>query len=157
MYTIMISFISSLQTSFKLGAAQTKRALQAIHAEQRGKSREEAELSFLREAQTLPEYGMVFYQVSRSKRGPHGEVWLGFSIRGIVVFNVHKDVRTPVLRSSWSTTENISFAVSGCACSLTFSQHNNYSSLMIILQNRKFSIESKGSQPQSFYTLSYKR
>lgn len=55
---------------------------------------------------------MVFYQVSNSKKGLHGEVWLGFSIRGIVVFDVHKEVRTPVLRSAWSTTENITYSVS---------------------------------------------
>ncbi len=111
-----------MQTCSKLGLAPAKRALQAIHDEQKGKSRDEAELSFLREAQTLPEYGMVFYQVSRSKKGPHGEVWLGFSIRGIVVFDVHKEVRTPVLRSSWSTTENITYAVSGCG---QFSWHGD--------------------------------
>lgn len=98
----------------KWGATKTKKKLEAAHVKLSGKSQEEAELSFLREAQTLPEYGIVFYQASKSKSGHHGEIWLGFSVRGIVVFDVHKDVRTPLLRSAWNTTENISFAVSAC-------------------------------------------
>ena len=55
---------------------------------------------------------MVFYRVSKSKKTPPGEVWLGFCIRGIVAFDVHKDIRTAIFRSPWDKTENISFAVS---------------------------------------------
>lgn len=90
------------------------------------------------EAQKLPEYGNVFYQVAKvcvsdiyvrwlylvmaedvpivfslqDKRGAEGQVWLGFCVRGIVVYNVHKDVKTPIRHCPWKKTKNISFAVS---------------------------------------------
>lgn len=82
-----------------------------MHAEHKGMSKDMAELEFLKEVQTQPEYGMVFYRVARSKRGTMGSVWLGFSVRGIVVFDVHKEIKTPVSHCPWRKIENLSFAV----------------------------------------------
>ena len=48
----------------------------------------------------------------QDKRGAEGQVWLGFCVRGIVVYNVHKDVKTPIHHCPWKKTKNISFAVS---------------------------------------------
>ena len=83
-----------------------------MHAEHKGMGKEMAELEFLKVVQTLSEYGMVFYRVARSKRASIGSVWLGFSVRGIVVFDVHKDVKTPISHCPWKKIENLSFSVS---------------------------------------------
>ena len=48
----------------------------------------------------------------QDKHGAEGEVWLGFCVRGIVVYNVHKEVKTPIHHCPWKKTKNISFAVS---------------------------------------------
>ena len=48
----------------------------------------------------------------QDKHGVEGEVWLGFCVRGIVVYNVHKEVKTPIHHCPWKKTKNISFAVS---------------------------------------------
>ena len=39
-------------------------------------------------------------------------MWLGFCVRGIVVYGVHRDVKTATQHCSWRKTRNISFAVS---------------------------------------------
>lgn len=96
----------------KVGRTKAERLLTDIHAEQQGKTREDAELNFLKEAQTLPEYGVVFYRVSQDKQSPLGSKWLGFCIRGIVVYDVHKDVKTPTTHCPWRSTQNLSFSVS---------------------------------------------
>lgn len=54
---------------------------------------------------------MVFYRVGQDKKTV-GNVWLGLHVGGIVVFDVHKGIRTPVHRCQWKRIENISFAVS---------------------------------------------
>ena len=83
-----------------------------MHSELRGQSRERAELNFLREAQTLPEYGMVFYKVAEEKHGKIGSIRLGLSVRGIVTYNVYKDIKTPISHWSWKSIKNLSFGVS---------------------------------------------
>jgi hypothetical protein len=39
-----------------------------------------------------------------------GSVWLGFCVRGVVVFNVHRDVKTATQHCAWRKTSNISCA-----------------------------------------------
>ena len=58
------------------------------------------------------------YQLSISVltgyQGKHeepGSVWLGFCVRGVVVFDVHKDVKTAIHHCAWRKTNNISYAV----------------------------------------------
>ena len=96
----------------KVGKRTIEELLPNMHAELRSMSREEAELEFLKEAQKLPEYGMVFYRVAQNKSDPIGSVWLGFCVRGIVVYDYHKDVKTPLHYCSWKKTKNLSFSVS---------------------------------------------
>lgn len=83
-----------------------------MHSELQGQSREAAELHYLREAQTLPEYGMVFYEVAKEKHGKIGSIWLGLSLRGIVIYNVHKGTKTPSSHLAWKKIRNLSFVVS---------------------------------------------
>ena len=96
----------------KVGKRTIEELLPNMHAELRSMSREEAELEFLKEAQKLPEYGMVFYRVAQNKSDPIGSVWLGFCVRGIVVYDYHKDIKTPLHYCSWKKTQNLSFSVS---------------------------------------------
>lgn len=96
----------------KVGKRVIEDLLPNMHAELKGVAREEAELEFLKEAQKLPEYGMVFYRVAQRKGDPIGSIWLGFSVRGIVVYDYHKNVKTPLHYCSWKKTQNLSFSVS---------------------------------------------
>ena len=96
----------------KLGKKTVEELLPNMHSELKNMTREEAELEFLKEAQKLPEYGMVFYRVAQSKSDPIGSVWLGFCVRGIVVYDYHKTVKTPKHYCSWKKTQNLSFSVS---------------------------------------------
>ena len=95
----------------KVGKKTIEELLPNMHAELKGMTREGAELEFLKEAQKLPEYGMVFYRVSQTKSGSIGSVWLGFCVRGIVVYDYHKNVKTPLYYCSWKKTQNLSFSV----------------------------------------------
>ena len=61
----------------------------------------------------MVEDGPIVSLTLQDKHGAEGEVWLGFCVRGIVVYNVHKDVKTPIHHCPWKKTKNISFAVSG--------------------------------------------
>lgn len=96
----------------KIGRPVIHKILPGMHSELKGQCREVAEFHYLREAQTLPEYGMVFYEVSKEKHGMIGSVWLGLSVRGIVVYNVHKGVKTPNSHWPWKKMKNLSFVVS---------------------------------------------
>ena len=105
----------------KVGKRTIEELLPNMHAELRSMSREKAELEFLKEAQKLPEYGMVFYHVAQNKSDPIGSVWLGFCVRGIVVYDYHKDIKTPLHYCSWKKTQNLSFSVSRPPFSLSLS------------------------------------
>ncbi len=95
----------------KLGRATVQSVLSNMHSELHGLSREVAEVQYLMEAQTLPEYGMVFYEVAKTKHGKIGSIWLGLSVRGIVVYDVHKGIKTPTSHWPWKKIKNLSYAV----------------------------------------------
>ena len=101
-----------LQAISKLGIPVIQRILPSMHGELKGQNREMAELNYLKEAQTLSEYGMVFYKVAREKKGKIGSIWLGLSVRGLVVYHVHKGTKTPSSHWPWKKIKNLSFAVS---------------------------------------------
>lgn len=85
--------------------------LPGMHSELQGLCKEVAELNFLIEAQTLPEYGVVFYEVMREKKGKIGSALLGLSVRGIVVYNVHKGIKIPNSHWSWKKIKKLTFSV----------------------------------------------
>lgn len=88
------------------------KALTDLHCELKGLSQAESQLNYMMECQTLPEYGMVFYQVATSSKEKLGSIWLGLSVRGIVMYNVHKGVKTPFTHWPWCDLKNLSYAVS---------------------------------------------
>lgn len=148
----------------KVGKKTIEELLPNMHDELKGMKREEAELEFLKEAQKLPEYGMVFYRVAKGKSDSIGSVWLGFCVRGIVVYDYHKNVKTPLHYCSWKKTQNLSFSVSELLPSLSppppilsFSLSPCLMHDSILSQNRKFIIELQDSKPLHFYTNSYKK
>lgn len=100
------------QAITKLGVPVIQKILPGMHSELKGQSREVAELNYLKEVQTLSEYGMVFYKVSKEKKGKIGSIWLGLSVRGIVVYQVHKGTKTPSSHWPWKKIRHLSFAVS---------------------------------------------
>jgi tyrosine-protein phosphatase non-receptor type 13 protein len=100
-----------LQAISKLGIPVIQSILPGMHDELKGQNREDAELNYLKEVQTLAEYGMVFYKAAREKKEKLGSVWLGLSVRGIVVYHVHKGVKTPNSHWPWKKIRNLSFAV----------------------------------------------
>lgn len=112
-----LSILSNLLTGVlwqvitKLGEPRVYNALRDWHAELKGLKAMEAQLNFMMECQTLPEYGMVFYQVATSRKEKVGSVWLGLSVRGIVMYNVHKGVKTPFTHWPWSNLRNLSYTV----------------------------------------------
>jgi hypothetical protein len=118
----------------KLGRESVENLLSIMHRERFGLTRMEAELEFLKEAQKLPEYGMLFYRVAKAKHEEPGSVWLGFCVRGIVVFDVHKDIKTAIHHCAWRKTNNICYA------------------------HRKFVIELQDKpEPLVFFASTYKR
>jgi C-terminal processing protease CtpA/Prc len=92
----------------KLGRPEVGRLLSSIQPNMYALTCAEAELEFLKEAQKLPEYGMLFYRVAKTKHGGVGSVWLGFCVRGVVVFDVHKDIKTAVQHCAWRRIRNMS-------------------------------------------------
>lgn len=86
--------------------------LPAMHNELKGQSKEEVKLHYLKEVQILAEYGMVFHEVAKEKNGKIGSVLLGLSVRGLVVYSVHKGVKTPSAHWPWKKIRNLSFVVS---------------------------------------------
>lgn len=143
----------------KVGKKTIEELLPNMHAELRDVTREEAELEFLKEAQKLPEYGMVFYRVAQNKNDPIGSIWLGFCVRGIVVYDYHKNVKTPLHYCSWKKTQNLSFSVSVLNLLFLSVSCCVFRLLLCVLisQNRKFIIELQDSKPLQVYTNSYKK
>ncbi len=88
-------------------------AVRDVHAELSGMRGTEAESCFMMECQTLPEYGTFFYQVSTPHKGKKmGSEWLGISVRGIVLYNIHRGVKTPFTHWPWSQLKHLSYDVS---------------------------------------------
>eukprot|EP00063_Salmo_salar_P079194 XP_014054029.1 PREDICTED: LOW QUALITY PROTEIN: FERM and PDZ domain-containing protein 2 [Salmo salar] len=69
---------------------------------------EEAETEFLKIAQQLPEYGMVFHRVGREKKPVVGELVLGVCATGILVYELKNHLSTVTRRFLWRETDTIS-------------------------------------------------
>ena len=135
----------------KLGRGTVQSILSDMHSELQELSQAEAEHQYLMEAQTLPEYGMVFYQVAKTKHEKIGSVWLGLSVRGIVIYDVHKDIKTPTSHWPWKKIKNLSYAVSNESLIKSMSSINN------LMQNKQFFMEVEDHRSLSYYAESYKR
>ncbi|XP_062430305.1 tyrosine-protein phosphatase non-receptor type 13 isoform X2 [Rhea pennata] len=93
----------------KLDLSCIKEELPKLHSTYVGASEKETELEFLKMCQRLTEYGVHLHHVLPEKKSQTG-ILLGVCSKGVVVFEVHNGVRTPVLRFPWRETKKISFS-----------------------------------------------
>ncbi|XP_036403195.1 tyrosine-protein phosphatase non-receptor type 13 [Megalops cyprinoides] len=92
----------------KMALPCLKEELPRLHANNARMLPEEAEMEFLKVAQQLPEYGVLFYRVSREKKPVIGELILGICAKGIIIYEVKNNSRIASLRFQWRETDSIS-------------------------------------------------
>ncbi|KAG9341093.1 hypothetical protein JZ751_019847 [Albula glossodonta] len=92
----------------KMALPCLKEELPRLHANNAGMLPEEAEMEFLKVAQQLPEYGVLFYRVAREKKPVIGELVLGICAKGLIVYEFKNGSRIASLRFQWRETDSIS-------------------------------------------------
>uniref|UniRef100_A0A4W5MUT1 FERM domain-containing protein n=1 Tax=Hucho hucho TaxID=62062 RepID=A0A4W5MUT1_9TELE len=92
----------------KMALPNLKEELPRLHANNSQMLPEEAETEYLKIAQQLPEYGMVFHRVGREKKPVVGELVLGVCATGIIVYELKNHLRTVTRRFLWRETDTIS-------------------------------------------------
>ncbi|XP_077352067.1 tyrosine-protein phosphatase non-receptor type 13 [Festucalex cinctus] len=92
----------------KLALPNVRDELPRLHARHVPMGPEEAETEYLKIAQQLPEYGVMFHRVGREKRPLIGELVLGVCAKGIIVYEMKNQVRTVTRRFLWRETDSIS-------------------------------------------------
>ncbi|XP_068423538.1 FERM and PDZ domain-containing protein 2 isoform X2 [Clinocottus analis] len=92
----------------KLALPNVKEELPRLHASHAQILPEEAETEYLKIAQQLPEYGVMFHRVGREKRPVMGELVLGICAKGIIVYEMKNHLRTVTRRFLWRETDTIS-------------------------------------------------
>uniref|UniRef100_A0A7M4F3L3 Tyrosine-protein phosphatase non-receptor type 13 n=1 Tax=Crocodylus porosus TaxID=8502 RepID=A0A7M4F3L3_CROPO len=93
----------------KLDLSYIREELCKLHSTYVGASEKETELEFLKICQRLTEYGVYLHRVLPEKKSQTG-ILLGVCSKGVIIFEVHNGVRTPVLRFPWRETKKISFS-----------------------------------------------
>ncbi|XP_026873049.2 FERM and PDZ domain-containing protein 2 [Electrophorus electricus] len=91
----------------KIALPCLREELPSLHAVNAHMPAEEAEMEFLKIAQQLPEYGVLFHRVAREKK-IIGELTLGVCAKGIMVYEVKNNSRILIRRFLWSETDSIS-------------------------------------------------
>ncbi|MCJ8730583.1 hypothetical protein PDJAM_G00186240 [Pangasius djambal] len=92
----------------KMALPCLREELPRLHASNANMLREDAEIEFLKIAQQLPEYGVLFHRVAREKKFAIGELILGVCAKGIMVYEVKNNCRILIRRFQWSETDSIS-------------------------------------------------
>ncbi|XP_077960978.1 tyrosine-protein phosphatase non-receptor type 13 isoform X3 [Gasterosteus aculeatus] len=92
----------------KLALPNVKEELPRLHASHAQILPEEAETEYLKIAQQLPEYGVMFHRVGREKRLAAGEMVLGICAKGIIVYEMKNHLRSVIRRFLWRETDTIS-------------------------------------------------
>ncbi|TSK22776.1 FERM and PDZ domain-containing protein 2 [Bagarius yarrelli] len=92
----------------KMALPFVREELPRLHASNANMLREVAEIEFLKVAQQLPEYGVLFHRVARDKKLAIGELTLGVCAKGIMVYEVKNNCRILIRRFQWSETDSIS-------------------------------------------------
>ncbi|XP_062256364.1 tyrosine-protein phosphatase non-receptor type 13 [Platichthys flesus] len=92
----------------KLALPTVKEELPRLHASHAQMLPEEAETEYLKIAQQIPEYGVIFHRVGREKRPLVGELVLGICVKGIIVYETRNHMRTVIRRFLWRETDSIS-------------------------------------------------
>ncbi|XP_078356362.1 tyrosine-protein phosphatase non-receptor type 13-like isoform X2 [Oculina patagonica] len=120
----------------KLTASYIKKHLPSMHKTHTGLSDAQAEIEYLKEAQKLQEYGIIFNKVSKYKKDKRGGFSLGISVRGLIVYEERGIVKSPTFRHPWQNIKRMAF------------------------HRRRFFIEAHGDPETSkmvLYTCSYKK
>ncbi|XP_048580512.1 uncharacterized protein LOC5501855 isoform X2 [Nematostella vectensis] len=120
----------------KLTASYIRNTLPQLHKAHTGISDAQAEIEYLKEAQKLQEYGIIFNKVSKFKKDKRGSYSLGISVRGLIVYEERGIVKSPVFRHPWQNIKRMAF------------------------HRRRFFIEAHGPPETSkivLYTISYKK
>lgn len=120
----------------KLTASSIKKQLPSMHKTHTGLSDAQAEIEYLKEAQKLQEYGIIFNKVSKFKKDKRGGYSLGISVRGLIVYEERGIVKSPTFRHPWQNIKRMAF------------------------HRRRFYIEAHGDPETSklvLYTCSYKK
>ncbi|XP_049455547.1 tyrosine-protein phosphatase non-receptor type 13 isoform X2 [Epinephelus fuscoguttatus] len=92
----------------KLALPNVKEELPRLHASHAQMLPEEAETEYLKIAQQLSEYGVMFHRVGREKRPVVGELVFGVCSKGIIVYEMKNHLRTVTRRFLWRETDTIS-------------------------------------------------
>ncbi|XP_055025310.2 FERM and PDZ domain-containing protein 2 isoform X1 [Misgurnus anguillicaudatus] len=82
--------------------------LPRLHANNAQLLPEDAETEFLKIAQQLPEYGVLFHRVARERKPIIGELMLGICAKGIMVYEVKNNSRILSRKFNWSETDSLS-------------------------------------------------
>ncbi|XP_016430038.1 tyrosine-protein phosphatase non-receptor type 13-like isoform X1 [Sinocyclocheilus rhinocerous] len=82
--------------------------LPRLHANNAHMLPEEAEMEFLKIAQQLPEYGVLFHRVARERKPIIGELVLGICAKGIMVYEVKNNSRVLTRRFPWTEIDSLS-------------------------------------------------
>ncbi|KAG1950408.1 tyrosine-protein phosphatase non-receptor type 13 [Pimephales promelas] len=82
--------------------------LPRLHANNAQMLPEEAEMEFLKIAQQLPEYGVLFHRVARERKPIIGELVLGICAKGILVYEVKNNSRMLSRRFHWTEIDSLS-------------------------------------------------
>ena len=123
-----------------LGTVYVRESLPDTHKTHRGMSDVDAEFKYIKDAQQIQDYGYHFYSIYRSKKTSLAPLFVGLSIRGIVLGNRHVDsIRQRSFSYAWSDVQKVSYS------------------------RRRFSIQPKMEQPSmkndkmNFYTENYRK
>eukprot|EP00794_Sanderia_malayensis_P019388 gene19388-21312_t len=122
------------KTIAKLTVPYIKNALPAMHQSHRGLTESQAAIEFLKEAQKLSEYGILFYRKEYNRKIPYT---LGVCVRGLIIYEDTGNVRNPFCKHPWGKIKKMSF------------------------KRRKFLISAESLNPAQghivLYTANYKR
>ncbi|XP_028402395.1 tyrosine-protein phosphatase non-receptor type 13-like [Dendronephthya gigantea] len=93
----------------KLTPEQIRHQLPKMHHSHRGLSDAQAEIEFLKEAQKLQEYGVLFHKVSKYKKDKRGGFSLGICVRGMLVYEERGFMKSPIFRHPWQHIKRMAF------------------------------------------------
>ncbi|XP_065063880.1 tyrosine-protein phosphatase non-receptor type 13-like isoform X2 [Rhopilema esculentum] len=97
------------KTIAKLTVPYIKSALPAMHQSHRGLTEAQASIEFLKEAQKLSEYGILFYRVFKKEYNRKVPYTLGVCVRGLIIYEDTGTVRNPFCKHPWTKIKKMSF------------------------------------------------
>ncbi|XP_077092850.1 FERM and PDZ domain-containing protein 2 isoform X3 [Siphateles boraxobius] len=98
----------SKRVTEKVALPCLREELPRLHANNAQMLPEEAEMEFLKIAQQLPEYGVLFHRVARERKPIIGELVLGICAKCILVYEVKNNTRMLSRRFHWTETDSLS-------------------------------------------------